>query len=370
MNPRISIIHIAREAEGGMKKSVIQLLRGLDRERFNPSFIAAEPMIAAVQAGGVSDVESLSAYIGDAVGLVSLAALPLMTAFFKRQPNPRIIHAHGYVAALVGATIARATGAVFIYTAHNALSQRASPVTRMAAQIATRRAKKVIAVSEGVRKSLEHIGARTDKITVIPNGVEIPETIEFDRESKLRELGLPNARVILCVARLTPVKGVRYLVEAIPAIKHGIADAATLIAGDGPEMTTLRELDKKINDNSGAVFLGQREDIADLLLTADVVVVPSVEEGQGLVALEAMAAGRPVVASAVGGLAETIDHNVTGFLTPPCDSIAIADAVVQILTDAELAERLGSAGREFVSLEMTVDRMLSRTMELYQECAR
>jgi glycosyltransferase involved in cell wall biosynthesis len=114
--------------------------------------------------------------------------------------------------------------------------------------------------------------------------------------------------------------------------------------------------------------LGYYQDIPDLLRSSEVVVIPSVVEGQGLVALEAMAACKPVVASRVGGLTETVREGVTGLLVPPNDPGALAQALQILLADEALRRRMGTAGRSLVEQEYRVDRMVEQTLALYRCC--
>jgi glycosyltransferase involved in cell wall biosynthesis len=367
MEPTISVIHVAREAEGGMRKHVLQLLGGLDRTRFRLGLVASHSLTEPVGDTGV-DVLSLS--IGDGLGVRSLLSLPRITRFAGRFSKPRIVHAHGYTAAVLGVAVAKLSGSRLVYTAHNLLSPSSSRVNRAAAMFASARASRIIAVSEGVKDSLIKAGADPTRITVIPNGAESCEPREsFDRAAKLAEMGVPSeAKVVLCVARLTPVKGVRFLIQAVPLLKATIPDVSVVIAGDGPEMGFLKDLNQSVNGDSGVVFLGHRDDVPELLPASDVVAIPSVQEGQGLVALEAMAARRPVVATSVGGLTEMIRDGVTGLLVAPEDSSALASALSRVLLDTHLADDLACAGRDFVNRNMSVEKMISATEAIYRSC--
>lgn len=365
-----NIIHIVREAQGGMRKHVLTVIAGMDTTRFLCSLVASRRFLAAVRDMLAGDMDTMQAGIGDSVGPRGLASLPGIIRFVRRKGQPRIIHAHGYTAAMVGAVVSRFSDTPFVFTAHNLLSKKALPVTRMAAKMASQFAAGVIAVSESVKSSLEDAGVNAAKIRVIPNGIEPPSLPgPFDRETKLAELGLPtSARVVLCVARLTPVKGVRYLIEAMPALRQNVPEARLVIAGDGPERQELVDLDSRLNAESESVFLGHRNDIAELLAAADVVAIPSLEEGQGLVLLEAMAAGRPVVATRVGGLAETVRDGETGLLAEPANSGDLAAKLSLVMSSADLAASLSNTAARFVAEQMSAETMISRLEEVYTQC--
>lgn len=356
-----------------MRKHVLQLLRGLDRSGFRLGLAASESVISARRVDGndgSNGIDALELGIGDGLGAKALFSLPRIASFVRQKPAPRIVHAHGYTAAVLGALVAKLSRSRSVYTAHNLLSPQSSRANRLAAAFASKRATRIIAVSNGVKDSLVKAGADAAKIIVVPNGVEIIETkAQFDCGAKLAEIGVsPDAAIVLCVARLTPVKGVRFLIEAVPFIKKAIPNAAVIMAGDGPEMKSLKDLNRRLNEDDGVVFLGHRDDVPELLCASDVVAIPSVQEGQGLVALEAMAGCRPVVATNVGGLSETITDGVTGLLVAPEDPSALAAALVRVLSDEQLADNLATAGREFVAREMTVEKMISATEAIYRSC--
>jgi glycosyltransferase involved in cell wall biosynthesis len=171
------------------------------------------------------------------------------------------------------------------------------------------------------------------------------------------------------VARLAPQKGHRVLFDALPAVRDAVPDVHARLIGH-EELSTTAELRAYAVERGVAdlvAFEGFRADIAQVMADLDVFVLPSLWEGFGLVLLEAMAAGRPVVASAVGPIPEIVVDGVTGLLVPPGDSTALAAAIVRLLRDPELASALGKAGRVRVERELRIDTMVERTEALYGE---
>jgi glycosyltransferase involved in cell wall biosynthesis len=142
------------------------------------------------------------------------------------------------------------------------------------------------------------------------------------------------------------------------------------VAGDGPERAALTQLAGELGLDDRVRFLGRREDAADLLAACDVFVLPSRLEGLGVAALEAMAARRPVVASAVGGLAEAIVDGETGLLVPPDDVDALATALVRLVDDAVLRDRLGSAGPQRIADAYSAQQMVDAYAALYRDVVR
>ena len=174
------------------------------------------------------------------------------------------------------------------------------------------------------------------------------------------------------IARLAPQKGHRVLFDALPRVLERVPEARVRVVGH-EELSTVAELRAYAAGRGVAdrvAFEGFRGDVPSVLRELDLFVLPSLWEGFGLVLLEAMAAGRPVVASAVGPIPEVVVDGESGLLVPPGDPEALARAIVRVLEDAVLAERLGRAGRARVEQVFGLDRMVERTDALYQELVR
>jgi glycosyltransferase involved in cell wall biosynthesis len=164
-------------------------------------------------------------------------------------------------------------------------------------------------------------------------------------------------------ARLAQQKGHRFLVEAVPKVR----DAIFILAGDGPERDALEEQVRLLAVEDRVRFLGYRSDIPELLANSDALVLPSLYEGLPLAVLEAMAAGKPVVATSVGGTDEAVVDGETGFLVPPRDSDALAAAIRRVIQDDVLAQRLGANGRARVAAHFRVEAMVQQVAGVYDE---
>jgi glycosyltransferase involved in cell wall biosynthesis len=198
----------------------------------------------------------------------------------------------------------------------------------------------------------------------VPNGIEVPPAVRRPDPALRAELvrGRPDY-VVLTPARLHEQKGHAYLLAAAARVP----EATFVLAGDGPLRPELERLAAERNVADRCVFLGYRSDVSDLLAAADVFVLPSLFEGLPVSVLEAMAAERPVVATAIGGTDEAVTHEVTGLLVPPRDPAALAAAIRRLQADPQLAGRLAAAGRERVQREFSSAATARNVMRIYDE---
>jgi glycosyltransferase involved in cell wall biosynthesis len=241
------------------------------------------------------------------------------------------------------------------------------PVTRpmrLQQQLIGRAVDRILPVSRHNALALEALlGWPRTRMEVIRNAVDAPA---FDRPPnpalRAQLAGDPDRPMVLAVARLDPQKGHRHLLAAAT----DVPGAMFVLAGDGPERPALEALASTLGVADRVRFLGTRDDVPELLAASDAVVLPSLYEGLPISALEAMAARRPVVATAIGGTDEAVVDGETGLLVPPADPAALAAALRRVLEDAALARRLGAAGRERVEREFSAGRMAARVEDVYE----
>jgi glycosyltransferase involved in cell wall biosynthesis len=270
-----------------------------------------------------------------------LALVPLFLASYawaarRAARGADLVHAHWLPSALP----ALATGRPFVVQLWGTDVELARKAPRIARRV-LRRARLVLAPSSALAVAARELGAR--EVRVIPSGVAIPD-----------EVGDPeDPPHVLFVGRLSEEKGVLELLEATDGMRR-------VIVGDGP----LRD---RVPDALG--FVPPRE-LGPYYERAAVVVCPSRREGFGVVAREAMAYGRPVVASAVGGLLDAVEDGVTGLLVPPRDSAALRAALERLLSDPELRRRLGGAAREAARQRFSREAATAATLGAYSDATR
>jgi glycosyltransferase involved in cell wall biosynthesis len=226
---------------------------------------------------------------------------------------------------------------------------------------------RIICVSDSNRRDLiDECPAAAARIQTVYNGVD-PSAFPSkpDRTKVREELGIVSGPVLITIARLTEAKGHRYLLQALPRLHETWPQLSCLFVGEGELHDTLQRMAMDLGVERSCRFVGIREDIAEILAAADVVVLPSLSEGFPFVLLEALAMGCPVVASQVNGVPELIEDHKTGLLVPPRDPQALATAIREVLSDSTAASKMGAAGRAVVQERFTVDRMVANTTAIF-----
>jgi glycosyltransferase involved in cell wall biosynthesis len=328
----IRVAHLLRPAQGGM----LQQVRSLRGDPETETCLAAPPRELAALAGDfpLPESDSLKAQIlgGWSAGL------------WARSVGAQVLHGHGLKRLPLYLLAAKVARLPLVLTLHNL-----APKTPALALL--RQANAVIAVSDAV--------ARTAPVPcqVIYNGIAIEKFSSLPTKSEARALlGWPQEKkIILSVARLSKEKGLDVLVEAVQGL-----EAALFIAGDGPERENL----------SGATLLGERHDIPMLLAAADIYCQPSHSEGLGLAILEAMAAGKPIVASAVGGVPELLPDASIGLTVPHDKPAALRVGIQLLLEDPARGEAMGSYAKQRVAEHFTEETMRAETRKVYARLIR
>ena len=347
---------------GGAERQVVDLAVALRRNGYGVT-------VACSVAGDLSGaLEEARVPVRPLLERLAKRRLSLAYAWRLRRLLRRerfdLVHAHIYASVVAAAIATLRTDVPLVITEHTEASWqdwRARWVSRWV----YRRVERIIAVSTPIRRRLiERDGVHPDLITVVPNAV-VPASeppADAPHPAELRERPLVGV-----VARLQPEKGVANFLKAATRVAPQFPEAHFVVAGDGPLRQVLAALAEDLGLRERVHFLGFRSDASALMKSLDVLVVPSVTEGSPLVTLEAMAAGVPVVASAVGGIPDQIRHDKEGLLIPPGDSDALGGALVALLRDPERARRLGEAGRRRATSRFGHATMVHQIENVYRD---
>lgn len=291
-----------------------------------------------------------------------------------RQIKPDVVHTHLLHADLYGIPAARlASVPVVITSRHNDNAFRRQPVLRQVNRILWRMADAGIAISDSIaRFAVEVEGAKAEKVHTIPYGLPYtpipPAEVQEARDTMRENLGFGrNTLLVGMICRLVEQKGVIYGLRAFSRIAAQLPSAYLIIAGDGPQRRSL-EAEMLLLGLQGRVrFLGWRDDVPQIMAALDVLLVPSLWEGFGLVMLEAMAQAVPVIASGVSAIPEIVVHGETGLLTPPRDVDELAVSLAALLGDHALRRHMGMMAQERLEEHFSAGRMIDQTAALYRQ---
>ncbi|NHM28354.1 glycosyltransferase family 4 protein [Desulfofundulus sp. TPOSR] len=369
---KFKVLHVIRPARGGMKNHLLSLLSLGDKNFF-------EPVVACPPGNMAQEIADLG---------VKVIPIPLAGELSPRSDwhvmrilvdtltaeKITILHAHSSKAGLVARVAARVarTPVVFL-TAHNSIFYEFWPSWKKTAfalgeRLLARFTHRILTVSEALRQELLiKEGLPPDRVVTVHNGIDpAPFRCEVDRLAVLRSLGLPPlGQLVGTIARLAPQKGVSYFLQAA-AILCRDYQVNFVVVGDGPLREALEQQGRALGLSGRLFFTGERRDIPRILAAMDIFVLPSITEGLPLTILEAMAAGKPVVATRVGGLPEAVIDGETGFLVPPRNPQALARALVRLLSERRKAEEMGQKGRQRVMEHFTVEAMVRKIEEEYK----
>jgi glycosyltransferase involved in cell wall biosynthesis len=353
----------------GAQRHLGQLAAGLDRQRFAAQVVClldGGPIADALRAADVP-VEVLR--LGRLYGPRGLAGLPRLAARWRAE-RPDVVHTYLVSANIYGTVAARLAGARAVVTTRRDTGFSRNWRLRLCEEwLINPRVDRVVAVSDAAADcARRERGLAEGRVVTIENGVDLAvwDPQRYDRGELRRRWGLaPEDAAVGVVARLSPVKGHADFLHAAARVASRAPRARFFVIGDGELRRGLEALAESLAIAGRVVFTGARDDVPQLLAMLDVVAVPSHTEGLSNALLEAMAMGRPVVATAVGSNPGVLHDGRTGRLVPARDPEALAAALLELAEDRDAAEALGRAARGSVRERFDVARMVARHQELY-----
>lgn len=357
----LRIAHVDAESGfSGGEVQVLLLMTGLKARGYRNRLLSP-PNSRIAEAASTAGIEH------DAVPMRNDLDLPAVLRLVRaiRRFAPDLVHLHTARATWLGGLAAWLAGVPALTT-----RRMDRPVGRNARSrlIYTGLARATVAISPGVADCLRRGGVPESRLRLIPSAVDPQRLVAQRSRAEVRtELGAdPGEVVLLALCGLVRRKGLDVLLRALRQLGDDGLRPAVWIAGDGPEGSALVSQARELGLHEQVSFLGRRADVGDLLAGCDVFVLPSRREGLGVAALEAMAAGRPVVASRVGGLQDSVVDERTGLLVPPEDAESLAGALARLLRDESLRARLGGAGPGRVAEGFLAEQMVAAYQDLYR----
>jgi len=285
-----------------------------------------------------------------------------------KEHNIELIHAHTRVTQVIANILFKRKKIHFVTTCHGffkkRLSRRFFPCW----------GERVIAISDAVKQHLvSDMRVSKENVRLVYNGIDIRNFTnrysEDDKKVIKKEYGLKDKRTIGIISRFSDVKGIEYLLGAFGDLLVRFPDLQLLLVGDGRAryVKSLKNLASSLGVDKNVVFHKAVNDTSIPLSIIDLFCLPSVQEGLGLSIIEAMSMGIPVVASDVGGIYTLIKDGKNGFLVPPKNEKALAEALEKVLSDSSLAKKMGDASKAIVSEKFTLDMMSDKIINVYKE---
>jgi glycosyltransferase involved in cell wall biosynthesis len=383
---RVKVLRvIARLNVGGPALHVAYLTEGLADRGYDTTLVAGslargeESMAQVAEKRGARIV--MLPHLARDISPINDTLAVFRLADLIRKERPQILHTHTAKAGFVGRIAALLSGdarpPIVVHTFHgHVLRGYFNPLVtlgfrtleRWLAGITT----KLIAVSPEVRDDLVRLGvAPLDRFEVIRLGIELGERVgggdDVRRETR-RHLGVaPDAFVVGWVGRMTAVKRTDDVLLALEQLLERDVDAWLCLVGDGPDRDHLEQRAHDLGIVRRCLFLGYQDDVAPFYEAIDTLLLPSVNEGTPVSVIESLAAGRPAVATRVGGVPDVLRDGVDGFLVEVGDPAALADRLAELARDPVRRGEMGRAGRERVVQRYAVDRLVDDVDKLYRE---
>lgn len=331
----------------------LRLADGLPEENFRTAVVCPDAQIVEAEMRrqlGIWEFPYLQAPVWGRV------VLSLMARSLAANP-PDLIHAQIRNAAPQAAWLARRLQRPYVLTVHDYMQPRQRLV------IDRHWCQRVLAVSESVKTDLlSRTGLPESLVTVIHSGVDCEEC-----PAVMPVLEPDRIPVVGTAGPLEAVKGFPFFLGAAARVLAAGRDVEFVIAGAGPEEENLRRVARELGISPHVTFVPNLLDFSDALEAMDIFCLPSLQQGIGTIMLEAMALGRPVIATRVGGVYRAIRDNETGLLVPPSDSARLAERILELLDNPLRARNIGSAAQREVRREFGVERMVSEVGQLYRE---
>ncbi|MDD2585675.1 MAG: glycosyltransferase family 4 protein [Syntrophomonadaceae bacterium] len=366
---KIQILHVIGGGEiGGAEELVLALMHLLDKDKYEPHLVCLCPG-PFVQVAQEQEFKASTILMRHRLDVSTIA--PLQE--YIRTNRINIVHTHGVRANLVARIAAKKEKLPVVTTVHSVLrydydTWYKAAFARCITMMTNHHTDKFIAISRAIADEIKTMQVPDEKIAIIHNGLDTSKfTQPRDPDEMKKELGIePGLPVVTMIARLHPVKGHEYFLQAARKIVDTGLKAEFLIVGEGFERPKLEKKVRELGLQNKVKMPGYYSPVEDIYALSDLVCVPSLMEGLGMVILEAMYFNVPVVASEVGGIPEIVEHRVNGLLVKPRDYQTLANEIMNVLIDSDLARFLCKNGQATVN-NFTRQKMACQVENIYEE---
>lgn len=368
MTRPLRVFHLIKGlGRGGAEGLLAEGLRVADRERFTYAYGYFHPQKSALVSELQGEGSEVARFTALTAGGMLLQTAPVARFFRRWQPD--LVHCHLPLAGVVGRLAARRAGGIpVVYTQHN-LPERYHPLTRLAERATWRLQRHVIAVSEEVAAAICRRLPGPVPVTVVPNGVDVGRfrPAAERREAARSRLDLGDCDgVVGTVAVFRPQKGLDRWLRVARRVHEALPRSRFVLVGDGPGRGALEALSRRLGLADVVRFTGLQPDVEPFLAAMDLFLLSSVYEGLPVAALEAMAAGLPIVSTGVGGVREAVVDGECGRLIAGDQDSDLAAAVIDLLRQPQTRERMGRAARRRAETRFGIESMQRRLESIYR----
>ncbi|HKJ03978.1 MAG TPA: glycosyltransferase [Geopsychrobacteraceae bacterium] len=367
--PKMKILHIIASPKiGGAEKLLLTIVDTIDSRRFDVAIAAfvdsREQFNAFYNEASQRGANLYPVEINSPYDVRQLLRLHQIIVEFK----PDVIHSHGYKTNILGFLLARRFAIPVVATIHGWLHSRrkTTQIFNRVNMFLLKRFDRVVAVSGQIERVLLCSKVSSSRLVTLRNVPFTKTKPGFDRSSFVQQYSLlPDSIYVGFVGRLEPVKGGEFFISAAATVLQSHSNIQFLIAGEGPEYSLMVEMAERLGISSQVKFLGFVDCPETLFQVLSLYVLPSLDEGVPLSLLEAMSAGVPVVASAVGGVPEVVEDGVNGLLVPAGDPDLLASVICRSLEDQKGTHQRIMAAKETIREDYNVERWIETLQELY-----
>jgi len=362
---KINVIHIVEELTiGGLEKILTTIVLNLDKKKYNIS-------VWCLREGGFFADKLVKEGIDVKILHISTSRNPLsiykLYRFLKSHKFD-IIHTHAYSAGTIGRMSAFLAGVPVIISHNHSVYDYYGKFYNLVEWFLSLITDRVICISEvvnGFANKTQRINSK--KLITIHNGIDdVCDLTEKSSSDLKKELGIPiNHPVICTISHMEEHKGLKYLLEAASLLLQSKNDVSFLLVGEGVLKKELKILCADLKIEKNVIFAGEQSDISEILSLSDIFVLPSLREGLPLTILEAMACGKPVIATNVGGIPEIVKDGENGILVYPKDPETLYMAMNELLGDREKREKMGRIGKRVCDESFRTKTMVEKVEDLY-----